>query len=89
MGIKFRALDAMGNAIFRFLAFTTQEGTLEEAGIDVEGHDPRLHPGHIHLGFTPTGNPRLSGTLLIQCELWPNHMSTTCRKCRLSGLAPT
>lgn len=65
MGIKFRALDAMGNAIFRFLAFTTQEGTLEEAGIDVEGHDPWLHTGHISPWLHPTGNPRFFGILLI------------------------
>lgn len=59
MGIKFRALDATGNAIFRFLAFPTQEGTLEEAGIDVESHDPRLHTGHISPGLDPHWKPEV------------------------------
>lgn len=55
MGIKFRALDA----IFRFLASTTQEDTLEEAGIDVEGHDPRLHTAHISPWLYPHWKPEV------------------------------
>lgn len=75
MGIRFRALDVMGNVDFRFPASKIQEGTLEEAGTDVEGQNPQ-HPLHLttlRLDFTPIGSlgilPRFSGTLLIQCGL--------------------
>lgn len=63
---------SMGNEMFRFLASTVQEGTLEEAGTDREGHSPQ-HPLHLlslPLDSTPSGNlsilPRFSGTLIIQ-----------------------
>lgn len=72
MGIRFRALDAMGNEVFRFLASVVQEGTLGEAGTDMEGHNPQ-HPLHlVSLPLVPTssGNlsipPGFSGTLSIQ-----------------------
>ena len=69
MGIRFRAVDAMGNVVFRFLVSTIQESTLEEAGTVGEGHNSQhpLHLATLHLGFYPHWKsdipPRFSGTL--------------------------